>query len=252
MKGVEGSASISANRSGLTNCFKLFLAIAPALLYDSSATPFRGLSEALPASPLRPHNNAARGAKMRSDDGDGRASAVGRRALLKWSAGAAATLLPLPALARTAPGEHERTLKLYNLHTGERIKATYWAEGNYLPEAHKEIDLILRDHYTDEVTDIDAGLLDLLYRIQTRIAAAQGLDVVCGYRSPETNAELVREGRVHARNSYHISGQAIDFRVPGRDLRHVRKLAMSLRGGGVGYYPRAHFIHVDVGPVRHW
>lgn len=189
---------------------------------------------------------------MRSGDGDGRAPALRRRALMRWGACAAALLLPLPALARTAPNERERTLKLYNLHTGERITSTYWVQGSYLPEAQKDIDLILRDHYTDEVTVIDPGLLDLLHRIQSGIGAAQGLDVVCGYRSPETNAELVREGRVHARNSYHISGQALDFRVPGRDLRQVRKLAMSLRGGGVGYYPRPHFIHVDVGPVRHW
>ncbi len=189
---------------------------------------------------------------MRRGDRGGRPPMLRRRELLRFGACATALLLPLPALARTAPRESERTLRLYNLHTGERLNSTYWAAGRYLPEAQTDIDLILRDHYTDEVTAIDPGLLDLLYRIQSGLGAAQGLDVVCGYRSPATNAELVREGRVHARNSYHISGQALDFRVPGRDLRQVRKLAMNLSGGGVGYYPRSHFIHVDVGPVRHW
>ncbi|HUI16463.1 MAG TPA: YcbK family protein [Alphaproteobacteria bacterium] len=189
---------------------------------------------------------------MRRGDEGGRPPMWRRRELLKFGAGAAALLLPLPALARTAPRENERTLRLYNLHTGETLKSTFWAQGRYLPEAQAEINRILRDHYSDEVTEIDPALVELLYRIQSGLGAAQGLDVVCGYRSPETNAELVREGRVHARNSYHISGQALDFRVPGRDLRQVRKLALSLRGGGVGYYPRSHFVHVDVGPVRHW
>ncbi|MFI5024099.1 MAG: DUF882 domain-containing protein [Alphaproteobacteria bacterium] len=189
---------------------------------------------------------------MRRGDGAKRPPILRRRELLRFAACATALLLPLPALARTAPRESERTLRLYNLHTGETIKATFWSGGRYLPDAQAEINRILRDHYTDEVTAIDPSLIDLLYRIQSGLAAAQGLDVVCGYRSPATNAELVREGRVHARNSYHISGQALDFRVPGRDLRQVRKLAMNLNGGGVGYYPRSHFIHADVGPVRHW
>jgi len=189
---------------------------------------------------------------MRRDDGAGRPRILRRRELLWTAACATALLLPLPALARTAPRESERTLRLYNLHTGERLKATFWEQGRYLPDAQAAINQILRDHYSGEVTEIDPALVELLYRIQRGLNAAQGLDVVCGYRSPETNAELVREGRVHARNSYHISGQALDFRVPGRDLRQVRKLAMALKGGGVGYYPRAHFIHVDVGPLRHW
>jgi len=161
-------------------------------------------------------------------------------------------MLPMPALARLAPRADERTLKLYNLHTGETLRATYWADGKYVPDALRALDRILRDHDTDAEIEIDPRLLDLIHAIESKIGATQGLDVVCGYRSPETNARLVREGRVHARNSFHISGQAIDFRVPGKDLRLVRRLAMGLQQGGVGYYPRAHFIHVDTGPVRHW
>lgn len=182
----------------------------------------------------------------------GGACAVRRRDLLKLGAYAGALLFPLPALARTAPGENERTLKLYNLHTGERVKATFWAEGNYVPEALKDVDRLMRDHYSNAEIPIDRRLLELLYKIQTRIDRDRGLDVVCGYRSPKTNAKLMREGRVHARHSFHITGQALDFRVPGRDLASVRKVAMALQEGGVGYYPRAHFVHVDIGPVRHW
>jgi len=189
---------------------------------------------------------------MQKDDLGGRPPVLRRRELLRFGACATALVLPLSALARTAPNESEKELRLYNLHTGERLKAVYWTKGQYLPDARAAINQILRDHYSDEVTEIDPSLLDLIYRIQRGLGAQDGLDVVCGYRSPETNAELVAEGRVRAVNSYHISGQALDFRVPGRDLRQVRKFAMSLAGGGVGYYPRAHFIHVDVGPVRHW
>jgi uncharacterized protein YcbK (DUF882 family) len=175
-----------------------------------------------------------------------------RRDLLRLGACAGAVMLPMPALARLAPRADERTLKLYNLHTGETLRATYWADGKYVPDALRALDRILRDHDTDAEIEIDPRLLDLIHAIESKIGATQGLDVVCGYRSPETNARLVREGRVHARNSFHISGQAIDFRVPGKDLRLVRRLAMGLQQGGVGYYPRAHFIHVDTGPVRHW
>src|SRR5208282_5543142 len=88
----------------------------------------------------------------------GRAGRLQRRSLLKLGAYAAALLLPMPALARTAPGSAERTLKLYNLHTGEQLKATFWAAGRYLPDAQAEIDRILRDHYSDEVTQIDPAL----------------------------------------------------------------------------------------------
>ncbi len=182
----------------------------------------------------------------------GRARALRRRDLLRLGAFAGTLILPMPALARIALNPTEKTLKLYNLHTSESVAATFWADGAYLPEAFPEIDRILRDRHTGAVKRTDPELVELLYRIQTRLGNRQSLEVLCGYRSPRTNAMLLREGLTPAKHSYHLYGKAIDFRIPGRDLRQLRKVAMALQGGGVGYYPRAQFIHVDVGPVRHW
>ena len=182
----------------------------------------------------------------------GRARVLRRRDLLKLGAFAGALILPMPALARIAPNHKEKTLKLYSLHTSESLNTTFWADGWYVPDAFPEIDRFLRDQHTGGIKKTDRGLVELLYEIQTRLRTQQGLEVTCGYRSPKTNAMLLQEGRAHAVNSYHLYGKAVDFRVPGRDLRQVREVAMTLQGGGVGYYPRAEFIHVDVGPVRHW
>jgi uncharacterized protein YcbK (DUF882 family) len=45
---------------------------------------------------------------------------------------------------------------------------------------------------------------------------------------------------------------AIDLRCEGRLLSQVRRAAVSLRAGGVGYYPNSDFVHVDCGPIRYW
>lgn len=182
----------------------------------------------------------------------GRARGFPRRHLLKIGAFAGALMLPMPALARIAPDPREKTIKLYSLHTNESVNATFWADGSYVPDAFPEIDRFLRDQHSGAIKKIDRQLVELMYEIQTRLGTQQGLEVTCGYRSPTTNAMLLREGRVHAAHSYHMYGKAVDFRVPNRDLRQVRNVAMALQGGGVGYYPRDQFIHVDVGPVRHW
>src|SRR5215470_9418036 len=182
----------------------------------------------------------------------GRTRALRRRDLLKVAAFAGALVLPMPALARIGPTSSEKTLKLHNLHTDESVEATYWADGAYVPEAFPEIDRILRDRHTGAVKPTDPELVELLYRIQTRLGNRESLEVLCGYRTPRTNAMLLSEGLTPAKHSYHLYGKAVDFRVPGRDIRQVRKVAIALQAGGVGYYPRTQFIHVDVGPVRHW
>jgi uncharacterized protein YcbK (DUF882 family) len=154
-------------------------------------------------------------------------------------------------LARTLdPGV--RSLSLYHLHTGERLAVDYFVNGRYEPECLGALNWALRDHRTDEVYTIDPGVLDLLYAVRTQLASHDELQIVCGYRSPLTNflKWLSRSGV--AEHSYHVSGQAIDFYVPHRSLGDVRRVARALGGGGVGYYPRSGFIHVDTGPVRYW
>lgn len=160
---------------------------------------------------------------------------------------AAGIARPVPA-ASLAP----RSVSLYNIHTGEWLRTVYWADGHYIPEAVRDINWILRDHWSGEVRPMDAGVLDLLGMLHRRLDMQHHFLVVCGYRSPTTNARLARHDRGVAKHSYHIKGMAIDLRCENRDLLQLRDTALSLRAGGVGYYPRSDFVHVDVGPVRHW
>ena len=146
----------------------------------------------------------------------------------------------------------ERVLAFHNTHTGESIQTVYWAEGNYIPEALVDINHILRDHRNNEIQDMSPALLDLLYRINSVIEARQPLHIISGYRSPATNAMLATRSGGVAKHSLHLEGKAIDIRVPGRELIQVRRAALMLQGGGVGYYPSSDFVHVDVGRVRQW
>jgi uncharacterized protein YcbK (DUF882 family) len=116
----------------------------------------------------------------------------------------------------------------------------------------QRIEWLLRDHRTDEVHTIDPNLLDLLVDLQSRLHTHAPFEVLSGYRSLLTNAMLANISDGVAQNSLHIEGQAVDIRVPGRGLHHVRAAAVSLRGGGVGYYPHSDFVHIDTGRIRYW
>jgi len=147
----------------------------------------------------------------------------------------------------------ERVASFDNLHTGETLRTVYWAEGGYVPEALREIDHVLRDFRTDEVLSIDPALIDLLFALRREMGSTAAFGVISGYRSPATNARLQRNGGGGvATRSLHMVGKAIDIRLPGRRLRDLREAALGLRGGGVGYYPRSNFVHVDTGRVRFW
>jgi uncharacterized protein YcbK (DUF882 family) len=149
-------------------------------------------------------------------------------------------------------GTHERSIALYNTHTSETLSTTYWVQGEYLPEALQDINHILRDHRVDAVKSIDRRLLDLLYTMQCKLECRQPFHIISGYRTPHTNAALRARGGGVAKKSLHMQGRAIDIRLPGIDSSVVRRVAMSLKAGGVGYYRRSNFIHLDTGPVRSW
>ena len=181
---------------------------------------------------------------------------LSRRRFLLWSAGTlitGASLSPESAWAkRTAPHVAEKKIDLYNYHTGERVKTVYWEQGEYVPEAIHEINHVLRDRRTDEEIGMDPHLLDFLFDITRKVDARHALHVVSGYRSPKTNARLRKHHKGVAKNSQHMYGKAADFFIPGRKLSTVRRAALSMRIGGVGYYPRSNFVHVDTGRVRSW
>jgi uncharacterized protein YcbK (DUF882 family) len=146
----------------------------------------------------------------------------------------------------------DRTLWLYNPVTEETLTSTYWFNGQYVPDALEKIDHIMRDHRTGEVKSIDLGLINLLHTIKIQIGLDEPFHVVSGYRCRKSNELLRKSGRNAARNSYHLKGQAADIRLPDGHLASLRKVATVIKGGGVGYYPRDNFLHVDVGPVRYW
>ncbi len=182
----------------------------------------------------------------------GGGNAVSRRNFLCVSAATTATLGLLastPALAAS----RERAVSFYSPHTGETLRLVYWTPSDgYIRESMQEINYALRDHYNGLVKRIDKHLIDLLYTLRLKLDSKRPLEILCGYRSPQTNAMLRQRSSGVAKNSFHMYGQATDIHVPGRGLAEVRRAAMSLKLGGVGYYPRSGFVHVDTGPVRYW
>ncbi len=157
------------------------------------------------------------------------------------------------ALSAAVPREtFRKTLTFYHTHTGETLQADYWLNGQYQPEALKKIDHFLRDHRNGKSKPINTGLLDTLHHIHTMITSDKPFHVISGYRSPETNSYLRHQKKGVAKKSFHLKGEAVDIRVPGVPLKKLRRIAMELKMGGVGYYPGPDFVHVDVGPVRCW
>jgi len=178
-------------------------------------------------------------------------SGIGRRHFLKAGIGIC-TMLSLPSVSAGAMDIGEKKLAFLNLHTGERIRSTYWAEGNYIPEELQAIENLLRDHRTGELHAIDTGLLDLLQLLHDQIGARQEFHVISAYRSPKTNAMLASRSNGVVKRSLHMQGKAIDIRLPEYSLSNLRNVALSLKSGGVGYYPKSNFIHIDTGRVRFW
>ncbi|HXP31846.1 MAG TPA: DUF882 domain-containing protein [Stellaceae bacterium] len=174
-----------------------------------------------------------------------------RRRILAFAAGALVTAAAAPASAALRFTDR-RTLSFHHLHTGESLEATYWIDGRYQPRELERINRLLRDFRTGEVYPIDLELLDLLLALRRRLASRAPFQVISGYRSPATNAMLASLTEGVSSNSLHLSGQAIDIRLPDRSLGMMNRAALSLQGGGVGYYPRSDFIHLDVGRVRRW
>lgn len=157
-----------------------------------------------------------------------------------------------PSLANAAKPGTGREMRLVNIHTGEKFRGEYWYNGKYLPDAFGEIKALMRDHRSNEKFPIDPRLMDILYVLRHRLDSANPFEVFSGYRSPTTNAKLRRLTNGVARNSLHMTGQAMDLNLPGMSLSNVRKAAIKLNSGGVGYYPSSDFVHVDTGRVRHW
>lgn len=196
---------------------------------------------------------------MSNEDKDVSTTVVGRRGFLSFGLAAvtAATVSPVlltPAAAQATPllGASVRRLALHNINTGDHFDEVYWANGAYRPDALRKLDVLLRDHRAHQVCRTDPRLFDVLWQVRETMDSSEPFKVICGYRSRKTNAMARRRSRGVAKESYHMRGMAVDVVLPDRNLKAVAQQAMALEAGGVGYYGRSGFVHMDVGPVRHW
>lgn len=155
------------------------------------------------------------------------------------------------ALASIDPKDtREKVLRLYNVHTGERLFTRYWANGSYDQNEITRINYLLRCHYTNVVRPISIKVIDLLCEIKDGFARGEEISIISGYRSPLYNNLLRRLGRHVSTSSLHLQGLAIDFAIPGIQTKELSKAAIEFQAGGVGRYPD--FVHIDVGEIRHW
>ena len=173
-----------------------------------------------------------------------------RRRFLSTLAASAVALAASPALGAARPPT--RALRFSHLHTNESLTVEYFQGGRYQADALAAVNQLLRDFRTGEVHAIDPALLDVLFEVRGRVATRRPFEVISGYRSPHTNATLRRKSEGVAARSLHMSGRAIDVRIDDVPLATLRRSALALRAGGVGYYPASNFVHLDTGRARVW
>lgn len=178
---------------------------------------------------------------------------VSRRSFLRG------VLIGVPAaVALGGPGRalasslETRSLELVNTHTGESLKADYFLGGSYCEQSLFALNHLLRDFRTGDVAPIDPQLFDLLHGTAVLAGKEPRFEVISGFRSPATNAMLNERSSGVARRSLHMEGRAIDVRLQGYRTDRLRDLALSMQAGGVGFYRKSDFVHLDTGRVRTW
>ncbi len=176
-----------------------------------------------------------------------------RRSFFRRALAGAMALANTNALAAPVAPRSEGRLRLFNTHTGERLDVLYRdAMGAYRRDGLDALDHILRCHYTGEVGRMDLAVVEILDGVAGRFGTDREIHIVSGYRSPQYNELLRRRSEGVARHSLHPLGKAVDMRIPGVELDQLWRTALRLRAGGVGYYPRSDFVHLDAGRVRFW
>lgn len=180
-------------------------------------------------------------------------SAMRRRFLSAASCMTVLGTMPTIARATYQTMSPSKSLAMDHTHTREKIELIYAVGPEYLPKALTDLNHFLRDHYSGHIGTMDAGLYDIMHSLRAALKVRTSFEIISGYRSPKTNERLrtTRGGGV-ARRSLHMDGKAVDLRLPGVPLDELHAVALSLKAGGVGYYPGSNFVHVDTGRVRSW
>ncbi len=176
-----------------------------------------------------------------------------RKLLLLGSVTAGISCFPSLAQASLSTSR-PKILTLNNIHTGESLKTEFFNGKTYNQSELVRLNHFFRDYRANKIHTIDPHLFEHLYRLQAMLGTNKPVQLVSGFRSVDTNNRL-RQRSAHsgvAKHSYHTLGQAMDFHIEGVALANIRKAAIKLNMGGVGYYPRSNFVHIDTGPVRHW
>lgn len=185
---------------------------------------------------------------------DKNSSGISRRGLL--SAFAATAVTAAPSFSQAAGflrGSGDiRRIAMHSGRTGERIETIYWIEGEYIPEAVREVNKFMRDWRTGEAIQMDLRTIDIMSAALNLMETNEPYLLLSGYRSPKTNAMLRSKSSGVARNSLHMRGQAADLRLQGRSTVQMANAALACRAGGVGRYGGSNFVHMDCGPVRSW
>ncbi len=176
---------------------------------------------------------------------------AGRRQFLRASLAVAGGLIAAPAIA-TSRKTGERRIRLLNLHTGEKGEVLYWSGGEFQNGGLQELNHLLRDHRTGDIYAMDTGLFDLVHDLGDQFGGRRRVEIISGYRSPATNRSLRNGSSGVAKRSLHMQGKAMDLRLDGVSLKKVRQAALNMKRGGVGFYPKSDFVHIDTGRVRHW
>lgn len=145
-----------------------------------------------------------------------------------------------------------KSLDLYNVNTREKLDVIFWVNGKFVPEALEELNWFMRDWRRDVATEIDPELFMLIYKVNEEVDGDGPIHLISGHRSKKTNEAMRAKGGGQAKKSQHILGKAADISIPNVPVSVVRKTALELEEGGVGYYPKSGFVHVDTGRVRQW
>ncbi|MDP1974939.1 MAG: DUF882 domain-containing protein [Alphaproteobacteria bacterium] len=168
--------------------------------------------------------------------------------LILGSAFIASTMAPNILLAKLQHRDSiDKKLKLYNRHTGESLDVVFCTPEGYCTKGLDAIDKLMRDHRRNIKVPMDIKLIEGLYKLSLLLGCNLPIEVVCGFRTYFTNKQIRAVGE-----SYHMKGQAVDIRIQGIQTAHLQKAAKLVKIGGVGYYPRAKFVHMDTGAIRFW
>jgi uncharacterized protein YcbK (DUF882 family) len=180
---------------------------------------------------------------------------IERRDVLKMGGVAfLASVIPLFSIRKAfaAPNFGSWKVAFRHAHTGETFSGVYRVGDRYLPDVFENLNYKLRDFRTGTIYPMDPHVLDIISLIQAKTQSEHPLEIIGGYRSPKTNHMLHEISTGVAQNSLHMRGQAIDLRLPGYSTEGLRRIATGMKAGGVGYYPKSDFVHVDTGRVRYW